>query len=187
MYLEELKVYIIFSIILCSMLVFKIMQKHKKTQKIYKKYKILKFMLSIIIKYYKYTFHKWVYNKIVHIEKKNNLYMIPYYINSTEYKFPIRVNPNHIVIKEIMSFNDEDVMCDIRPYIGHSGDFHNIMLTPNDLGYKYLKFIIKNNNNMQTLEFNQYDIINFEQQITDIILKDICNTKQLIKNEDVKI
>ena len=98
-------------------------------------------------KYINLVFH---YIKYKYIDRNQTIkldkyLLVPY--NYHHYKYysfiPIKIKnkPNIIAI---YNENNKDVYNLIKPYMGHNLNFSGVKITPNILGFRYLKFMIMN-------------------------------------------
>lgn len=90
------------------------------------------------------------------VEKARNHYTITYTYNMTEYKVKCKKNKSRNTILHIYDENDNQVFDILKPYMGPFLDFHGIMTSPKDLGYKKLSFELLNG---QIKTFYDDDII----------------------------
>jgi len=88
-----------------------------------------------------------------------NIKYINFYIYENFYKIPIIFNKIHNDIDiESITCDNIDVSQDILPFMGPNYNFYNMNITPNDLQYKNLNFIINN----KTYNFKNNDLIKFK-------------------------
>jgi len=95
------------------------------------------------------------------IKENSDFYDIFYYWHGTKYKIRILkkkiINFNKI-IDTIYDHNNKDITDDIIPYLGPKYDFHGLLYTPLDLGYKHI-IIEWSDESIQ--KFDSNDLIKF--------------------------
>lgn len=137
----------------------------------YNKIKLFIETSKLVIKKYK---EEYLQNKFGIIKHVNNNLHVKYYKNYKPYIIILKHSNNKKIFQiNIYDENDNDITEKIKPYMGFNYDFHGLNITPNDLGYNKLTFII---NKIEHV-FNSNDKINIHSNIKhyEEINKDTIN------------
>ena len=135
-------------------------------------------LLFLIYKYKNYFFYYYKHKKFYYIKLKTIFYLIIYkfcdilygvnindknlkyinwYIYENFYKIPIIFNFHNDIEIESITTNDIDITSEVLPYMGPNYNFYNMNISPKDLQYSNLKFII----NDKEYNFNDNELIKF--------------------------
>jgi hypothetical protein len=136
----------------------------KSVHQEYNEFRLYYETLKLVFYKYKESYLQYKFGIVKNID--GNMY-INYYKNHTLYTIVIK-NDKNIKVKNkrknmiVFDETDKDITQEIKRFMGFNYDFHNIELTPKDLGYNKLVFYINDSEEEKEYIFENDEIIKIE-------------------------